>query len=62
MIGTLLKRLIHYRSNRHKKHYIRKARKMMGMLEDDNDDDSADERQEDLKDYRVDGYHPVHIG
>jgi hypothetical protein len=50
------------RSTKNKKHYIRKARKMMGMMEDEGDDDSADERQEDLKDYRVDGYHPVHIG
>ena len=35
---------------------------MMGLNEDEADDDSADERQEDLVDYKEDGYHPVHIG
>jgi hypothetical protein len=35
---------------------------MLGLREDEADDDSADERQEELKEYRVDGYHPVHIG
>ena len=47
---------------RGKRHYLRKAKKMMGMREDEDDVDSADERQEDFKEYHVDGYHPVHIG
>ena len=51
-----------YRSVRGKRHYLRKAKNMMGMREDEDDVDSADERQEDFKEYHVDGYHPVHIG
>jgi hypothetical protein len=50
------------RSVRGKRHYLKKAKNMMGMHEDEDDVDSADERQEDLKEYHVDGYHPVHIG
>ena len=41
---------------------MKKAKNMMGMREDEDDVDSAGERQEDLKEYHVDGYHPVHIG
>ncbi len=35
---------------------------MMGLREDEDDYDSADERQEELKNYVVDGFHPVHVG
>lgn len=54
-----------FRSKKNKKHYLKKAEKIMSAVGDggeEEEDDSADERQEKVADYVFEGYHPVHVG